>query len=483
MAAVIRQGEILRPEYKDKDVKIMIQAFKIISAPVLILAALTLPVRAEPAQAIVPPIAPPPAAAPAAPVCSPIAEWDAALRQNPQDREALQKRGEAHAGKGELDCAVSDFGAALALTPPDGTNNAAILALRSAAYSTRGQIDLALADLAEAILMAPERSDLLYSHGALKAKKSDFSGAADDFTAVLALDPQNAPASLGLGMAYVGLGNSSRAIAAFNRVLEIDSRSALAYYNLGLIYAASGDTAEALSYFNSAIDIDPNLLPAYIGRGGVYAAKGEFEPAIADYSRALTLDPSAAAAYTGRGSAYRARGDMAQAIADLSRATALDPRNAGGFYNLGLVRYFTKKYGDALKAFARSAELTNDPNAKFYPAFWAYMAKAKLGFNGKTILARVMAKMDPAKWPAPVAAIYQESLPPAELPAKAADAPEKQAGLLCEAYFYQGEWYLINGQQDQAVAAFKAAAATRELNRPEYSAARIELGALGETVD
>ena len=41
----------------------------------------------------------------------------------------------------------------------------------------------------------------------------------------------------------------------------------------------------------------------------------------------------------------------------------------------------------------------------------------------------------------------------------------------------------MNGQQTEAIAAFKAASATKQFQRAEYQAARLELHTLGELVD
>ena len=414
----------------------------------------------------------------AAAPCPPLPAWDSSIQQDPQNSKALVSRGEAYSDKGAFACAIADFTAALALTPPDSDDGAAILTRRSAAYAAKGDLDLAIADISAVIQLTPYDAAPLYTRGTLRAKKSDFAEAIDDYSDAVARDPQNARAFLGRGEAYAKLNDDQHATDDFNQALKLDPKLAAAYQDLGLIYQAGGDSGQAISYFNQAIAIDPRLLAARVNRGKVFLATGQFDLAIEDYTQALDIDAHSAPSFAGRAVAYRARGDLARAAADLGQATALDPGDADNFFNLGLVNYFTGKYSDALRAFARSTELTADANAKFYPAFWAWLAKAKLGFNGLTVFSRVMTGMDSSNWPAPIAALYQGSLAPADLPAAAAQEDQR-----CEAWFYQGEWYLQHNRQDLAMAAFKAAIATGDFHRAEYDAARFELGRLGEKLD
>ena len=81
-----------------------------------------------------------------------IADFDEAIRLNPQYSVAFFNRALAYNRKGDRDRAIADYGEAIRLDP----RNAAALNNRGVIYKTSGDMERALADLNEAVRVNPE---------------------------------------------------------------------------------------------------------------------------------------------------------------------------------------------------------------------------------------------------------------------------------------------------------------------------------------
>lgn len=245
------------------------------------------------------------------------------------------------------------------------------------------------------------------------------------------------------GIAKKAKGDLDGAIADYNRALEHDSRHAKAYYNRGNAKRAKGDLDGAIADYNLAIELDPRYVNAYGGRGNAKSDKGNLDGAIADYSRVLELDPRSVGAYTNRGRAHFYKGVFTLATADLARAQELKP------------------YA--------------------YTTLWLFLARTRSGSDGKNELIANTAKLDTAKWPAPVFALYLgKGTPAAVLSGTENLDPKIRKDQLCEANFYIGQWQLTKGDLAKAKTSLRTARDQCLKTFIEYTGAVYELKRLGE---
>ncbi|TBG64044.1 rhomboid family intramembrane serine protease [Rhizobium leguminosarum] len=138
-----------------------------------------------------------------------------------------------------------------------------------------------------------------------------------------------------------------------------------------------------------------------------------------------------------------------------------------------MANYFAGKYEQAATGFAvRTAE--NPPTAPYYH-LWRFMAQSR-GNDTKAIadLKIAASKTDQGTWPYPVFSLFLGDLKPDELMAKAADSNQR-----CEATFYNGEWYLLGGNTQEARQRFEAALSSCPTTYMEYDGAKGELNSLG----
>ncbi|HET8728535.1 MAG TPA: tetratricopeptide repeat protein [Alphaproteobacteria bacterium] len=114
-----------------------------------------------------------------------------ALAIDPEDREALVRRGWTLGNLADYEAAAADFTAALALRPDDPE----VLRHRAAAYRFLGDYDRALADIERAISADPGSPDAYLERGNIRRLMENQGGAEADWRHVVAMAPDSAAAA------------------------------------------------------------------------------------------------------------------------------------------------------------------------------------------------------------------------------------------------------------------------------------------------
>jgi cellulose synthase operon protein C len=143
-------------------------------------------------------------------------------KENAADAEALRKKGEIHARKGDLRSALAAFEAALAVDPdlPRGRTATASMKL------DLGDVEGAIVDARAAIALDLKDADALLVLGAALLRKSEFDAAVFALESSAALAPDRPLAWTQLGSAYIGRGTKEAAAEAFARALKLDPKNA-----------------------------------------------------------------------------------------------------------------------------------------------------------------------------------------------------------------------------------------------------------------
>jgi lipoprotein NlpI len=216
-----------------------------------------------------------------------------------------------------------------------------------------------------------------------------------------------------------------------------------------------------------------NLAIAFHNRGIARTRMGEYDAAIADLDMAIRVNPQAARAFTSRGIAWHGRGDYERAIADYDAAIRLNPQDVHAVINRGLARYFQGRFALAARDFAQARQM-GKPDA--YVAIWSYLARTRNGESVQSELEQDLRALPNDAWPAPVLRAYLGQIGPEALLAASAHSDAKtQAEQRCEANYYLGQWYVIRGEKEPAVAHFRAAQNQCPRFFLEYTGATAEL--------
>jgi lipoprotein NlpI len=227
-----------------------------------------------------------------------------------------------------------------------------------------------------------------------------------------------------------------------------------------------------------AIELKATDAAPYRDRGLARKAKGDLDGAIVDYTLALELKPNDAVAYRDRGLARKAKGDLDGATTDYAKAIEANPKYDWAYYDRGCLHYDARDFTNALVDYRKVVELnrTND-----YARFRVCMSRGRLGEMEAAakdlqeyLSGRVYGKME--DWVSKIGQFLAGQLGDPEFLAAAKNAdPKKEAGQLCEAYFYAGTKRLLAGDNATATDYFQKSIATDMKDYYEYASAVAEL--------
>ncbi len=108
----------------------------------------------------------------------------------------------------------------------------------------------------------------------------------------LAQRPDDAKASLGVGIAYLGLLRYADARQALERSLQLKPDLAEAEYQLGMLEAQQGSRQGAIQRWEKAVELQPHHAQALFSLGTMYLEQGELAKAQSAFLRSLAEDPN-----------------------------------------------------------------------------------------------------------------------------------------------------------------------------------------------
>ncbi|MET8159330.1 glycosyltransferase family 39 protein [Sphaerisporangium sp. NPDC005289] len=145
----------------------------------------------------------------------------------------------------------------------------------------------------------------------------------------IAKEPGVAFAHNSRGIARYTAGDYTGAAPDFEATIALDRDFMLAYYYLGLIRYQNGDYAAALSKLDYVVSRLRTFAPGYSERGRTRLALKDYAGARTDLSTAIGYDPGLVEDYHLRGLAEAGLGDTGAACADWRTAASLGNADAG----------------------------------------------------------------------------------------------------------------------------------------------------------
>lgn len=168
--------------------------------------------------------------------------------------------------------------------------------------------------------------------------KENLEKAVSTFEQVLAIDPDYAPAWVGLSWTYEfqrreGTLSDEQGVTlardAAERALAIDDNMALAWSTLSYIKKKyDWDWEGAKIAMDKALQLEPNNADVFLGLGSVASTLGKLDKSIELYERGITLDPLGLDGLLGLAARYRARGRYDEALELYHRVLVLYPENS-----------------------------------------------------------------------------------------------------------------------------------------------------------
>jgi tetratricopeptide (TPR) repeat protein len=209
--------------------------------------------------------------------------WTHVIKYNPGTALAWENRGSYYMDAGRIKAAIHDFTTALALKP----DNAVAYYSRGNLYHYYIEADpsalrLALQDYNRAIRLSPGTPEYLVQRGVVSYKLGLFDEAIQDLNAAESFDPTSKDIYAYRSLAYINLGQNSRARADIEKYLDLNPYEPVMWANLGVLARKKEQYAKSLGALNRAIQLAPDTMDYFYKRARTYYEMGEIQQASND---------------------------------------------------------------------------------------------------------------------------------------------------------------------------------------------------------
>lgn len=201
---------------------------------------------------------------------------------------------------------------------------------RGSYYQVRGDLDRALADFNAGLAINPNYYDILVNRCDVFRLLGEYERAVADCTKVIDEVGDNTVAFTNRGITYSMLGRYDDALEDFEKAIVLEPKNAKLYTNRGNLYDMTGRYDTAIENYSYAISLRPDYYAAYYNRGKTRMRKYDFAAAIKDFDVAVRSEALAVDSYFYRSQAFAAVGDLKEALDDARTAMqsgrTIDPR-------------------------------------------------------------------------------------------------------------------------------------------------------------
>ena len=185
----------------------------------------------------------------------------------------------------------------------------------------------ALAAINRAVELEPKNIQFLKVRGVQGAWNKDYQTASDSFSRVLALDPKDSEAKLGLARATVQLGNKDRGVKEYQAYLAGNPQDRVALMEYIELEAARANLPGVRQYgklYRERFGEDMNY---WLRMADNYALAGDDRASADAIQQATRLAPNDHALFYRLAQSYPSVEDVRPAMAAIERAVALEPKN------------------------------------------------------------------------------------------------------------------------------------------------------------
>jgi len=211
---------------------------------------------------------------------------------------------------------------------------------------------------------------------------------------------------------------------------------------------------------------DSALADVYHERGTHYADLGHFDKAIGDLTAAIKLNSRYVTAYITRANAYAKLEQYKAAYQDFATAQQLSPRNPSIYALRGSLNFLLGRFQDAVADYRYYLSLKPDD---MYRMLWLHLSEKYLDSNNPTDLARYSKNLNLDEWPGALIKLYLGQVRPEDfLNAFKNNMGSMKSGMLCEGFYYLGQYMLLTGNKKLAADSFRQAVKTNARKTVEY---------------
>ncbi len=250
-----------------------------------------------------------------------IADLEAALKADPKASDAHILEGRAYDARGKYVLAIAQYSAALAQNPKDW----AALYHRCLTWLDAEDFTAAVRDCSAVLAAFPGRVEVLIDRGKAYYYDSDFEAAVADYSAAIKGRPGLDYAYTYRADAYAAMNRFKEAIVDYGRAINLaEGDAADAYYNRGYTRLRLDQYGAAIADFRTAIDQAPDAGEVYRSLALAEIAVGDAGAAKRALDTAIGQDPNDAWGLLQRGNLAYAAKDFTAALADYQAAIGSD---------------------------------------------------------------------------------------------------------------------------------------------------------------
>ena len=218
-------------------------------------------------------------------------------------------------------------------------------------HTGQGSFDRAYLEYREAIRLEPDRDSARYKAARILLRQGLIPEAREEFAAILADDPGNPLALLGMGHAAV-LSGDPGAERILRDALVGDATLWQAHNLLGLTYSREGAFDKAIAEFEAALELKPKEGSVANNLGVVQLRSGDLEGAVASFRLAIASGSRDPRVSNNLGLALARLGRREEAI----EAFRLNGTTAAAWNNLGFTLLLEGKNEAAIEALQKAVE-------------------------------------------------------------------------------------------------------------------------------
>ena len=256
------------------------------------------------------------------------------------------------------------------------------------------------------------------------------------------------------GMLYYVKKNYPEAITSLQKSIQMQP-VVEAFYYLGMSMYMRKEYEGALSQFRTILDRTPDAAQVRLMVAMIYLAQQRLDDSIAELQKVLKDNDRNALAHNMLGNAYMAKGMFAEGMRELNRATDLDPKLVDAYLKKGIYHLSTGNLKETESDLKTALQVAPDVlNNRLILS--AYYLRLKNFDKAVAVLKEGLTKTKAD------AALYNNIASVMFMQKKNAEgleylqkAKEIDPAFL-NTYFNTATWYATNGEQEKAIAEFKA---------------------------
>ena len=243
------------------------------------------------------------------------------------------------------------------------------LALRSDAYLQNKNLQYAIADAEAAMAIDSTSTKALLAWGEVNYFQNKTRISRDAWKECARIDKNSVECRIKLAELFHIVGEFEKSLEIASEVIDIDENNATAYLIKGLDYRdGNGDTITALRYIQKAIDLKQDYFEAIEHAALLYTYLGD-PLAEAYYKRMLELEPNNYLVYYNYGIYFYNIEDWNGALESLTKAIQFRPNDPEAFLTMGMIYLKIKEYQDAKQYFTWAIE--KSPSQANYRAYYS----------------------------------------------------------------------------------------------------------------